>query len=87
MEKLLYSQNIRSLGATFDELNVELEVLNIKSLFLIVIKTWLREYQTLNIFCQGSGNLLKHAIENLKEVAMWQSLVLNKIISLPSKTS
>ena len=52
MEKLLYLQNIRSLGANFDELNIELENLNIKPQFLIVTETWLREYSNLNIFCQ-----------------------------------
>ena len=52
MEKLLYLQNIRSLGANFVELNIELENLNIKPQFLIVTETWLREYSNLNIFSQ-----------------------------------
>ena len=52
MEKLLYLQNIRSLGANFDEVNIELENLNIKPQFLIVTETWLREYSNLSIFCQ-----------------------------------
>ena len=44
MEKLLYLQNIRSLGANFDELNIELENLNNMPRFLTVTETWLREY-------------------------------------------
>ena len=52
MEKLLYLQNIRSLRANFDELNIELEILNIKPQFLIVTETWLREYSNPKIFCQ-----------------------------------
>ena len=49
---MLYLQSIRSLGAKFDELNVEHEILNIKPRFLFVTETWLRKYSKLNIFCQ-----------------------------------
>ena len=52
MEKVLYLQNIRSLRANFDQLNIELEILNIKPQFLIVTETWLREYSNPKIFCQ-----------------------------------
>ena len=52
MEKMLYLQSIRSLGANFDELNVEQEILNIQPRFLIVTETWLLKYSKLNIFCQ-----------------------------------
>ena len=52
MKKLLYLQNIRSLGANFDELYIERENLKIKPRFLIVTKAWLREFSNLNIFCQ-----------------------------------
>ena len=51
MEKMSYLQNICSLGANIDELNIEFENLNIKPQFLIVTETWLREYSNLNIFC------------------------------------
>ena len=52
MEKLFYLQNIRSLGANFDEFISELANLNIKPQFLTITETWQREYSNLNIFCQ-----------------------------------
>ena len=52
-ENLLYLQNIRSLGANFGELNVELDFSKIKPRFLIVTEKWLHEYSILNIFRQS----------------------------------
>ena len=85
IEKLLYLQNIRSLGANFDELNIEFKNLNIKPQFLIEQKHGCVSFQTSTSSAKTCGSLLKHAIENLKRAAVWQSLVRNKIILLPSK--
>ena len=85
MEKLLYLQNLLSLAATFDEPNVELEILNNRPRFLILTETWLRECSNFNITWQDRWKSIEKFHRKLKGADVWQFLGLKKYLLLPSE--